>query len=202
MLTLLFFIFFGISSSWATDFRLTQCLGREEKLIHLGMGQQQYAELNRELISLVLQSGRMRLNEQVLNEICAPHHESVSYQFLKALLIDGVEIFENSLKDPKMRKLEREKLQVLLRKKLPHLFNIFMVAIKSESPYARCLEDQISFLSQLFLELKHLKDHLSFMEIINKDNRAKKLFQKLEKKEKIYQNCLNASGLNATEKKK
>ena len=171
------------------DFLLTKCLGIEEKLIHENKERGPSYQINQMLISIFITMPAINIHADYYKKLCNPPHIGTSIELLELIFRYYENLFSWS-NTKNTQQLTSDNLEELFRK-LPELFNQYLLEIKNKSPTADCLENSIVELKNFQTEVQYLGQDILFRTIAQKKQQLVKILDALKDKDKIFAKCQN-----------
>jgi len=168
-----------------TVFALTRCLGQEERFYHLKKISGPHYQLNQLLINEMADLTGVGFRLEILKNLCLPPYDKKISRTLWDLLFrlpdHGLVNLDGSEKT--------NKLKADFIKRLPDLFDQYILILGHSAPHAHCLLELISELKIIQEERKYLGDLVEFFPQARKDGVLQKALDKLQKIPKLWKEC-------------
>ncbi len=164
-----------ISATEKMQYRVTRCLGREELRIHKSKSENYFFPLNQTLLIRLLSIEGATISDSIFYSICNKKNKNPSIDLFLAFLKNG----RNSFKDlPNKNRSTEMSIQAFVLG-LPEVMDVFMLNTKKHAPDMKCIRQFTPELIQIEDDLLHLLGNSTFLTIINKNGRFRKLVSKI-----------------------
>lgn len=187
------FLLSGFCSVWGHDnprqFRVSQCLGREEEMLHQKKSRGVAYVLNQQLLSSFLNLPDVTLSDDVYHRACEAQNDSPSIYILEEIFLKYEKAFA-WVDVKKTGPVTAIKLEEIFSQ-LADLFNIYYLLIQNSSPDITCLERKIPRLGKFLIELKYLSQELTFKTIGDRDGQLNIILAGLKKAPTFFKECQN-----------
>ncbi len=169
---------------------LLKCLGREELVIHKMKMTGPVYKLNQLFITELASWGGIHLRKSKVEEICANSDFTPSVNLMRALLIEGGNIFEmkHENSNASMKALNEGRVESLLER-IPHIFFSYLSDLQGISNYPHCLNEKIPELSWYLTRFKYLEEEYPVKELIKDKIKLNSIFAKIKRLDSILKEC-------------
>ena len=169
----------------ARDLRLLKCLGEEEKRFHQKKDTGPIFDLNKRLISEILQIPNVRVVPDDLKAICDSKNES--WNLLHASMIKTKKLF---IIPSEVTGMQKEVTLGMIDDYVDATKEIFLsliAQIQTKSPTPTCLTEEIPELEAFFTDIKYLQEDIDIQTIFK--GRDQKIFDKLKNYRSAFKAC-------------
>lgn len=157
-----------------------KCLAQEEARIHKSKSLNAYAELNKTLLSEVVQlSTTVRMDKGLEKIICSSKNKTPSYDLLGNLLI-GVKVFHSTahFRDIKQTALDNSTIKELT-KQSNYIFIRFITNLQADSSKAYCLKKKFPKLRDFLYKAQYTLENIGITQLKSEISDLKGLFKRL-----------------------
>jgi hypothetical protein len=173
------------SKSPDQTFEITRCLGQEERFYHLKKISGPHYQLNQRLINEMADLTGVSFKPEILKKLCiAPYDKKISrtlWDLLFRLPDHGLIVVSGG----EHAKKQRDDFI----KRLPDLFDQYVMILSNTAPNAHCLLAQIEELKTIQEERKFLGDSIPFFPQARKSGVLNRALDKLQRIPKLWKDC-------------
>jgi hypothetical protein len=171
-------------------------LGQEELLIHQNEVIGPIQKLNRQFVSNFAGFSNITIKKTYLDKICNNKDYSASVALLKAIMLNGMDMYVIS-NEENQRAQDIATIESFLNE-IPHIFFSYLAGLQNEAATPGCLEKKVKHLKGFTENIFYLESEFSAREIFTKKKKVSELFEDLKNLDRFWKECQEeASALKA-----
>lgn len=186
--TLLFTILLSLNVAASTPKTILECLGREELIIHKNAINGPIYDLNQRFINELAAGNSIKVKSKFLKKICSHNEFTPSINLLRALLLNGKDIFitnsSNKVKSPYQSVAIDD-----ITKKVPQVFFHYISKFQLLTSDANCLNETIPEIKFFQDKFKYLEGSISQEQLLKDKSKIEKIFSSLKNFDSIIKKC-------------